>query len=133
MRILLFALLGGLLLGGCESDPGRRPKLVCGVTMPAAAEFAPGDRVTVGAQGLQPGDGIMFDIRWPLQDELFDEGYARGVSGVVVGRSDRSVTFLAPGGYPASTVGVLLRRGGRYQRLGEISVSDGLPPSELGL
>lgn len=133
MRILLFALLGGLLLGGCESDPGRRPELVCDVTMPPATRFAPGDSVIVRARGLEPDDGIMFDIRWPLRDELFDEGYARGVHGVVVGRSDGSVTFLAPGGYPASTVGVLLRRGGRYQRLGEISVSDGLPPAEFGL
>ena len=58
------------------------------------------------------------------------EGYAKGVRGIVTVRSATSVTFLAPGHYPASTVRVLLLRRGRMMPLGKIRVADGTPKAE---
>ena len=68
----------------------------------------------------------------PLMLELAtsQEGYAKGVRGIVTVRSATSVTFLAPGHYPASTVRVLLLRRGRMMPLGKIRVANGTPKAE---
>lgn len=61
------------------------------------------------------------------------EGYADGVWAVVTERTESDITFLAPGGYPASTTEVKLFRRGKAMTLGKISVSDGRPPEEPSL
>ena len=75
----LFLLLG-LLLAACSSDDkDEQPILVTNVVMPASGTvFKPGEKVTIMAKGFQDNDEIMFDIRWPLQDEVLHEGYAKG-------------------------------------------------------
>lgn len=54
-------------------------------------------------------------------------GFAKGVRGIVTLRTAASVTFLAPGHYPASTTRVLLFRRGHLMPLGKIRVADGVP------
>ena len=70
----LFLLLG-LLLAACSSDDkDEQPILVTNVVMPASGTvFKPGEKVTIMAKGFQDNDEIMFDIRWPLQDEVLHE------------------------------------------------------------
>ena len=111
-KIYLF-LLFGLLLAACVKDDDKQPILVTDIVMPAAGTvFNPGDKVTIKAQGFQTDDDIMFEIYWPLPDEpaLNYQGYARGVLPVMLEQTATSITFLAPGHYPASTTKILLRR-----------------------
>lgn len=93
----LFLLLG-LLLAACSSDDkDEQPILVTNVVMPASGTvFKPGEKVTIMAKGFQDNDEIMFDIRWPLQDEVLHEGYAKGGRGVITEKTATSITFLAP-------------------------------------
>lgn len=134
-KIYLF-LLFGLLLAACVKDDDKQPILVTDIVMPAAGTvFNPGDKVTISAQGFQPDDDIMFEIYWPLPDEpaLNYQGYALGVSPVMVEQTATSITFLAPGHYPASTTKILLRRAGETMTLGEIAVANGQASKEFQL
>lgn len=128
-----FLFLLGALFAGCSSDEEEFEPFVSEVVMPSSADsFDPGDEVRVEAQGFHPGDEIMFDIRWPIAGQP-SEGYARGVWGILTRRTQTSLTFLAPGHYPASTVEVLLRRAGRMMPLGTIFVTDGQSPETATL
>ncbi|WP_044263171.1 WD40-like domain containing protein [Bacteroides timonensis] len=135
-KIHLFLLLG-LLLAACDKDKDKdeQPIFVTDIVMPdPGIEFTPGDKVTIKAQGFQTDDDIMLDIRWPLVDQpLFDEGYARGVSAVITEKTATSITLLAPGHYPASTTEVFLRRSSEMMSLGKIAVKDGQSPEEFQL
>lgn len=134
MKKLLLLLSCALFLSACDKDETAQPIFVTGVEMPSPERvFAPGDEVTVKAQGLETGDDILFEIRWPLSGEAVSEGFSRGVYGVVTQRSQSAITFLAPGGYPAGEADVMLFRQGRAQKLGTISLSDGQPPKEFSL
>lgn len=117
------------LLTACGLKEKPQPDLLTDVVMPPHTwVFAPGEGVTVRAQGFEAGDEIVLDIEWKNGDgEFAPEGFARGVWGVITDRTATSLTFLAPGHYPASTVGVSLRRAGRTMPLGSIAVSDGRP------
>lgn len=121
---MLFLLLSGAIFGACSSDKDRVLVFVKNVVMPPDSwVFAPGDGVTVSAEGFEADDEIMLEIHWQESAEGFaPEGYAKGVRGIVTVRSATSVTFLAPGHYPASTVRVLLLRRG-------IACAVGLPGS----
>ena len=129
MKKMLFLLLSGAIFGACSSDKDRVLVFVKNVVMPPDSwVFAPGDGVTVSAEGFEADDEIMLEIHWQESAEGFaPEGYAKGVRGIVTVRSATSVTFLAPGHYPASTVRVLLLRRGRMMPLGKIRVADGTP------
>ena len=129
---MLFLLLSGAIFGACSSDKDRVPVFVKNVVMPPDSwVFAPGDGVTVSAEGFEADDEIMLEIHWQESAGGFaPEGYAKGVRGIVTVRSATSVTFLAPGHYPASTVRVLLLRRGRMMPLGKIRVADGTPKAE---
>ena len=129
---MLFLLLSGAIFGACSSDKDRVLVFVKNVVMPPDSwVFAPGDGVTVSAEGFEADDEIMLEIHWQESAEGFaPEGYAKGVRGTVTVRSATSVTFLAPGHYPASTVRVLLLRRGRMMPLGKIRVADGTPKAE---
>lgn len=129
---MLFLLLSGAIFGACSSDKDRVLVFVKNVVMPPDSwVFAPGDGVTVSAEGFEADDEIMLEIHWQESAEGFaPEGYAKGVRGIVTVRSATSVTFLAPGHYPASTVRVLLLRRGRMMPLGKIRVADGTPKAE---
>lgn len=134
-KIYLF-LLFGLLLAACAKDDDKQPILVTDIVMPAAGTvFNPGDKVTIKAQGFQTDDDVMFEIYWPLPDEpaLNYQGYARGVLPVMLEQTATSITFLAPGHYPASTTKILLRRAGDIMTLGEIAVSNGQALEEFQL
>lgn len=128
MRKLLLLLLFGAIFGAC-SDKKVRPVLVTDIVMPPETwVFTPGDGVTVSAEGFEENDEIMFEICWEEGAEGFaPNGYARGVRGIVTSRTAASITFLAPGHYPASTTTVLLLRSGRLMPLGNIRVADGIP------
>lgn len=130
MKKLISMLLAGVFLAGCASDEERQPVFVTGIEIPSGETFAPGDEVTVRAEGFREGDNIMLDIRWPIPEEPIGEGYARGVYAVLTEQTASGISFLAPGGYPAATVEVLLLRQGRMQSLGKIVVTDGRPPRE---
>lgn len=131
MKKFLLLLLSGAIFGAC-SDRAAHPALVTGVVMPPESRvFTPGDGVTVSAEGFEADDEIMLEIHWQESAEGFaPEGYAKGVRGIVTVRSATSVTFLAPGHYPASTVRVLLLRRGRMMPLGKIRVANGTPKAE---
>ena len=134
MKKYLLLLLLGTFLCACSSDDGEGIPFVTDVVMPSEARtFAPGDEVTVSAKGFEAGDDIMLRIAWPLTNAAISEGYADGVWGVVTSRTESSITFLAPGGYPAGTAEVKLFRRGRAMPLGRISVSDGTPPASYTL
>lgn len=132
-RKLIGALLFGGLLAACRSEEDSAKIFVTDVEIVQSEVFAPGDPVTVRASGFEAGDRLLFDIRFPLDGELLPEGYARGIRAVERERTEYSITVLAPGGYPASTVGLLLLRGGEVQELGTVRVSDGTPPAESRL
>ena len=131
MKKFLLLLLSGAIFGAC-SDRAAHPALVTGVVMPPESRvFTPGDGVTVSAEGFEADDEIMFEIHWEEGAEGFaPNGCAKGVRGIVTARSAASVTFLAPGHYPASTATVLLFRRGHLMPLGKIRVADGVPESE---
>ena len=131
MKKFLLLLLSGAIFGAC-SDRAAHPALVTGVVMPPESRvFTPGDGVTVSAEGFEADDEIMFEIHWEEGAEGFaPNGCAKGLRGIVTARSAASVTFLAPGHYPASTVTVLLFRRGHLMPLGKIRVADGVPESE---
>lgn len=135
MKNLSLFLLLCLLFAACAKDEDKEPILVTDIVMPSQTSFNPGDKVTIKAQGFQPDDDIMFEIYWPLPDQpaLNYQGYARGVSPVMVEQTATSITFLAPGHYPASTTKILLRRAGDIMTLGEIAVSNGQAPEEFQL
>lgn len=137
MKKIQLLLLFCLLLAACAKEKDERPVFVTNIEMPPAGTvFNPGDKVTVKAQGFQADDEIMLEIRWPLTDmPLFDEGYALGVRGLITERTATSITFLAPGHYPASTTEVFLRRTGigDMMSLGKISVADGQSPKDFQL
>lgn len=135
MKNLSLFLLLCLLFAACAKDEDKEPILVTDIVMPTQASFKPGDPVTIKAQGFQPDDDIMFEIYWPLPDEpaLKYQGSALGVAPVMVEQTATSITFLAPGHYPASTTKVRLRRSGDIMTLGEISVTSGEAPKEFQL
>ena len=128
MRKLLLLFFFGAIFGAC-SDKKVRSVFVTDVVMPPETwVFTPGDGVTVSAEGFEENDEIMFEIRWEEGTESFaPNGYANGVRGIITSRTATSITFLAPGHYPASTTRVLLFRGGRMMPLGKIRVADGTP------
>lgn len=129
MKKLLFLSFFGLFLLACTTDEGDGAPFVTDVVMPPSSRlFAPGDEVTVAARGFEADDDIMLRIAWPLSQAALPEGYADGVWAVVTERTESDITFLAPGGYPASTTEVKLFRRGKAMTLGKISVSDGRPP-----
>lgn len=118
-----------LLLASCSDDKEQQPPLVTNVTISDSDKvFNPGDAVTVTADGFLDGDQLMLDIRWPLPDEPIQEGYSRGTQAIITERTAKSLTFLAPGGYPQSTVEIFLNRASKLMPLGKISVSDGQRP-----
>ncbi len=87
MKKLSLYLLLCLLIAACvKNDDKDEPILVTDIVMPAQTSFNPGDKVTIKAQGIQPGDDIMFEIYWPLPDQpaLNYQGYALGVSPVMI-------------------------------------------------
>lgn len=135
MKNLSLFLLLCLLFAACAKDEDKEPILVTDIVMPTQASFKPGDPVTIKAQGFQPDDDIMFEIYWPLPDEpaLKYQGSALGVAPVMVEQTATSITFLAPGHYPASTTKVRLRRSGDIMTLGEIAVTGGEAPKEFQL
>jgi len=135
MKNLSLFLLLCLLFAACAKDEDKEPILVTDIVMPTQASFKPGDPVTIKAQGFQPDDDIMFEIYWPLPDEpaLNYQGYALGVAPVMVEQTATSITFLAPGHYPASTTKVHLRRSDGIMTLGEIAVTSGEAPKEFQL
>ena len=118
----LFLLLG-LLLAACSSDDkDEQPILVTNVVMPASGTvFKPGEKVTIMAKGFQD------------KDEVLHEGYAKGGRGVITEKTATSITFLAPGHWPASTTEILLCRSGQMMSLGKISVADGQAPKDFQL
>lgn len=126
-RITILLLLSTLFWGcGLKVEHPDEP-LVAGVTMPDKREYAPGDQVTVCAEGFESGDEIWFEIAWSDGSEEFaPEGWAKGVRGIVTACTASSITFLAPGHYPPATVTVQLRRSGIFQTLGTIRTGDGL-------
>lgn len=128
MKKFLLLLLAGAIFGAC-SDKKVRLVFVKDIVMPPESwVFTPGDGVTVSAQGFEAEDEIMFEIYWEEGAEGFaPNGSARGVRGIITSRTATSITFLAPGHYPASTVRVLLFRRGGMMPLGNIHVADGLP------
>lgn len=134
MKKLIALFLFGAFLCACTTDEGDRTPFVTDVVMPPASQvFAPGDEVTVTAHGFEADDDIMLRITWPLSQASVSEGYADGVWAVVTGHTESSISFLAPGGYPAGTTEVKLFRRGKAMSMGKISVSDGQPPEELSL
>lgn len=136
MKKLQLFLLFSLLFAACVDKDDKQPILVTDIVMPdPGTVFNPGDKVTISAQGFQPDDNVMFEIRWPLPDEpaMNYQGYALGVSPVMVEQTATSITFLAPGHYPASTTKILLQRAGDIMALGEIAVSNGQAPEEFQL
>lgn len=135
MKNLSLFLLLCLLFAACAKDEDKEPILVTDIVMPTQASFKPGDPVTIKAQGFQPDDDIMFEIYWPLPDEpaLKYQGSALGVAPVMVEQTATSITFLAPGHYPASKTKIRLRRSGDIMTLGEISVTSGEAPKEFQL
>lgn len=135
MKKLSILLLLCLLIAACAKDKDKEPILVTNIVMPTQTSFNPGDKVTISAQGFQPDDDFMLEIYWPLPDEpaLNYQGYARGVTPVMVEQTATSITFLAPGHYPASTTKILLRRSGDTMTLGEIAVSNGQAPEKFQL
>ena len=131
---LLGFVLFGAFFAACNSDDEDIRPFVTEVEITTGTgAYDPGDLVTVAAEGFEPDDEIMFDIRWSPEDDVSGEGYARGVWGVVTGRSATSISFLAPGHYPAGKAEVLLWRGGRRMSLGTIVVNDGRSPDEFVL
>ncbi len=77
---MLFLLLSGAIFGACSSDKDRVPVFVKNVVMPPDSwVFAPGDGVTVSAEGFEADDEIMLEIHWQESAEGFaPEGYAKG-------------------------------------------------------
>lgn len=133
MRGIHFLLLLSLLLAACsDDDKEKQPAFVTNITISDADKtFDPGDAVTVKADGFQSGDQIILDIYWPIADNpLFPEGYSRYIHAVTTEQTANSITFLAPGHWPASRVEIFLTRMGQLQLLGKISVSDGQSPQE---
>lgn len=128
MNKFLLLLLFGAIFGAC-SDKKEHLAFVTDIVMPSQSQvFTPGDEVTVSAQGFETDDRIMFEVYWEEGAESFaPNGSAKGVWGVITSRTATSITFLAPGHYPASTTRVLLLRGGQVMPLGKIRVADGLP------
>ncbi len=127
MKKSLLLLFLGTIFCAC-SDKNEHLVFVTDIVMPPESwVFTPGDGVTISAKGFETDDRIMFEIYWEEGAESFaPNGYAKGVWGVITSRTATSITFLAPGHYPASTTRVLLLRGGRVMSLGKIRVDDGV-------
>lgn len=133
MKKLSLLFLFALLLAACsdDDDKAKDPIFVTDITITDAHKtFNPGDAVTVKANGFLEGDQLVFEIRWPLPEEPIKEGYSYGEHAIITERTATTISFLAPGRYPASTVKILLERAKGRMPLGEISVSDGRSPKE---
>lgn len=135
MKNLSLFLLFCLLFAACAKDKDKESILVTDIVMPTQTSFNPGEKVTISAQGFQLDDDIMLEIFWPLPDEpaLNYQGSARGISPVMIEQTTTSITFLAPGHYPASTTKILLRRSSEIMTLGEIAVTNGEAPKDFQL
>ncbi len=60
MKKLSLYLLLCLLIAACvKNDDKDEPILVTDIVMPAQTSFNPGDKITIKAQGIQPGDDII--------------------------------------------------------------------------
>lgn len=134
MKKLSLFFLFALLIASCsdDDDQTKQPTFVTNIEIVDADKtFNPGDAVTVKADGFLEGDQLILDIFWPLADEpLFSEGFSRYNRASVIERTANSITFRAPGHYPASRVEISLERKGKLMLLGKISVSDGQSPKE---
>ncbi|MEL5893537.1 WD40-like domain containing protein [Bacteroides sp. GD17] len=139
MKKLQLFFLFALLLAACsDDDKEKQPTFVTNIAIVDADKtFDPGDAVTVKADGFQENDNLILNAYWPLPDEpvLNYKGSAKYIRAVIKERTATSITFLAPGGYPASRVEITLERSdpSHPMKLGQISVSDGLPPKEFQL
>lgn len=130
-KIYLFLLLRLLLAACVKNDKEEHPILVTDIVMPAEGTvFNPGDKITIKAQGFEEGDRIMLRGYWPMVGAPGGEAsYVIPAKGTEI--TATSLTFLAPGYYPPSTVEVqLLRSGDRVMTLGHILVADGRVPEE---
>lgn len=130
-KIHLFLLLG-VLLAACVKDKDEdQPIFVTDIVMPAEGTvFNPGDKVTIKARGFRENDRILLHGIWQMPEAPGGEGYYVSTANVTE-MTATSLTFLAPGYYPPTTVEVkLLRSGDRTMTLGKISVADGRVPEE---
>lgn len=130
-KIHLFLLLG-VLLAACVKDKDEdQPIFVTDIVMPAEGTvFNPGDKVTIKARGFRENDRILLHGSWQMPEAPGGEGYYVSTANVTE-MTATSLTFLAPGYYPPTTVEVkLLRTGDRTMTLGKISVADGRVPEE---
>lgn len=133
MKKLSLLFLFALLIAACsdDDDQTKTPTFVTNIEIADAGKtFNPGDAVTVKADGFLEGDQLIFEIRYPLPEEPNKEGLSYGEHPIITERTATTISFLAPGHYPASTVTILLERDGGRMPLGEISVSDGQSPKE---
>lgn len=130
-KIHLFLLLGLLLAACAKDDKDEQPIFVTDIVMPAEGTiFNPGDKVTIKARGFRENDRILLHGSWLKPEAPGGEGYYIS-SANVTEMTATSLTFLAPGYYPPTTVEVqLLRSGDRTMTLGKISVADGRVPEE---
>lgn len=130
-KIHLFLLLGLLLTACVKDDKDEQPIFVTDIVMPAEGTvFNPGDKVTIKARGFRENDRILLHGIWQMPEAPGGEGYYIS-SANVTEMTATSLTFLAPGYYPPTTVEVKLQRtGDRTMTLGKISVADGRVPEE---
>ena len=128
----LFFLLALLIVACSDDDKTEQPTFVTNIVISDADQtFNPGDAVTVKADGFQSNDKLILDIYWPIADDpLFPEGYSRYNPAFTTEQTAGSITFLAPGHWPASRVEIFLEREGRLMLLGQVSVADGQSPEE---
>ena len=69
MKKLSLYLLLCLLIAACvKNDDKDEPILVTDIVMPAQTSFNPGDKVTIKAQGIQPGNSRPRHPKLPVAD-----------------------------------------------------------------
>lgn len=135
MKKIHLLLLFCLFFAACsDDDKNEESILVTNIVVTDADKvFKPGDAITVSAQGFQDSDQFMVDLRWSLTDAGgLKEGYYIAPP-IIKERTATSITFLAPGLCPASTLKMLLIRGEKQMILGQVSLADGQAPQKQQL
>ncbi len=135
MKQIAILFLFCLLFTACsDDDKNEDPILVTNIVVSDADKvFKPGDAITVSAQGFKEGDQFLIDLRWSSTSAGgSQEGYYTAPP-TMKEQTSTSITFLAPGLFPASTLKIILIRGKKQMILGQVALADGQAPQKLQL
>lgn len=129
MKKIISLLLFSAFLCACSDSDNQSGPLVIVEEVPSELKvFAPGEEITIVGKYFQENDRIRLGGSGSTKtSEVIT------IATIITKRTETSITFLAPSGFPAMQHTAILWRGEKSMNLCQVNVSDGCYPNEFSL